>query len=77
MVDSSLSPSEDKLPQQCPWRGLQVPIWTCQGGGLEWEEEEELEKDVRWRRKWVTQTPASALTESFFLSGSPLQCHPT
>lgn len=61
-VDGSLSPSEDKLPQQCSWRGLRVPIWTYQGGGLEWEEEEEQKNDVRWRRKRVIQTPASALT---------------
>lgn len=61
MVGGSLSPSEDKPPQQCSRRGLQVPIWTYQGGGLEWEEEEQ-KKDARWRRKTVTQIPASALT---------------
>lgn len=43
---------------------------------MEWEEEEEIREGVRWRRKGVTQTPASALPLCLLLHLGPLHSLP-
>lgn len=79
MMDSSLSPSEGKLPPAVllAWTQrshLELP--RRRGREMQWEEEEVLTKHVSWRKKGLTQTPASALTSSFLLHLSPLHSKP-